>query len=283
MSLPFRERDPRPIGAIGLAVLLVLVLLAFNVQKLPFIGGGRTYHAAFSEAGGIAAGDPVRIAGVDVGKVDRRRPRERPRDGDVHGQGRHPAGRRHRGRGQAADPAGQEVPRDHAGRTGPPVEQPGDPAVADHPVVRRGRCVLGPDHHDAADRQQTAGAVARDAGHDVQGQPGRREVLARRAVPALRDDRVAGRPAAPAAVPGQRGQRHGGQPQRAGRLADPERRRAAAGAGCAAGRDPHALPQHLAVGPAAHRAGLGQPGPADSGARPAARRPHHAAVGGGHR
>ncbi len=68
-GLPFRERDPRPIGAIGLVLLAVLVLLAFNVQKLPFIGGGRTYHAAFAEAGGLKSGDPVRIAGVDVGKV----------------------------------------------------------------------------------------------------------------------------------------------------------------------------------------------------------------------
>jgi phospholipid/cholesterol/gamma-HCH transport system substrate-binding protein len=68
-GLPFRERDPRPIGAIGLIVLAILVLLAFNVQKLPFIGGGTTYSAAFSEAGGIASGDPVKIAGVDVGKV----------------------------------------------------------------------------------------------------------------------------------------------------------------------------------------------------------------------
>lgn len=68
-GVPFRERDPRPIGAIGLVVLLVLVLLAFNVQKLPLINTGRTYHAAFTEAGGIAVGDPVKIAGVDVGKV----------------------------------------------------------------------------------------------------------------------------------------------------------------------------------------------------------------------
>jgi phospholipid/cholesterol/gamma-HCH transport system substrate-binding protein len=69
MKVPFRERDPRPIGAIGLAVLAVLVLLAFNIQKLPFLGQGTTYHAAFAEAGGIASGDPVKIAGVDVGKV----------------------------------------------------------------------------------------------------------------------------------------------------------------------------------------------------------------------
>lgn len=69
MRLPIRERDPRPIGAIGLAIIAVLVLLAFNIQKLPFIGGGTTYHAAFAEAGGIRSGDPVRIAGVTVGKV----------------------------------------------------------------------------------------------------------------------------------------------------------------------------------------------------------------------
>ena len=71
-----------------------------------------------------------------------------------------------------------------------------------------------PDHDDPADRLRPAGAVARDAGHDVQGQPGRRQGLARRAVPAVRDDRLARRPAARAAVPGQRRQRHGGQPQR---------------------------------------------------------------------
>ena len=41
----------------------------FNVDKLPFIGGGTTYRAAFSEAGGLKPGDEVRIAGVKVGKV----------------------------------------------------------------------------------------------------------------------------------------------------------------------------------------------------------------------
>ena len=35
------------------------------------IGGGDTYTAAFSEAGGLKADDPVRIAGVRVGKVDK--------------------------------------------------------------------------------------------------------------------------------------------------------------------------------------------------------------------
>ena len=70
MSKPFRERNPVPIGAISIAVLILLLALAFNVNKLPLVGGGDTYHAAFAESGGLKPGDEVRIAGVRVGKVD---------------------------------------------------------------------------------------------------------------------------------------------------------------------------------------------------------------------
>jgi phospholipid/cholesterol/gamma-HCH transport system substrate-binding protein len=70
MSKPFRERNPVVVGAISLAVVLGLMLLAFNAEKLPIIGGGTTYYADFSEAGGLQANDEVRIAGVRVGKVD---------------------------------------------------------------------------------------------------------------------------------------------------------------------------------------------------------------------
>jgi phospholipid/cholesterol/gamma-HCH transport system substrate-binding protein len=66
---PFRERNPVPIGAAGLAVLGLLILLAFNVAAIPFLGGGPAYSAAFSEAGGLAEGDDVRVAGVKVGQV----------------------------------------------------------------------------------------------------------------------------------------------------------------------------------------------------------------------
>jgi phospholipid/cholesterol/gamma-HCH transport system substrate-binding protein len=66
---PFRERNPVPIGAIGLAVILAMLLLAFNADKIPFIGGGTTYHADFSDAAGLKTGDDVRVAGVKVGKV----------------------------------------------------------------------------------------------------------------------------------------------------------------------------------------------------------------------
>jgi phospholipid/cholesterol/gamma-HCH transport system substrate-binding protein len=66
---PFRERNPLPIGIIGIVAILAIVLLAFNANKLPFIGGGDTYHADFADAAGLKTGDDVRIAGVKVGKV----------------------------------------------------------------------------------------------------------------------------------------------------------------------------------------------------------------------
>src|SRR4029079_12377709 len=66
---PFSERNPLVIGAIGLAVLVGLMLAAFNVDDLPLIGGGTGYRAACRDASGLVAGNEVRIAGVKVGTV----------------------------------------------------------------------------------------------------------------------------------------------------------------------------------------------------------------------
>jgi phospholipid/cholesterol/gamma-HCH transport system substrate-binding protein len=66
---PFRERNPVIIGAISISVIVLLILGAFRAQDLPLIGGGDTYTAAFTESGGLKVDDPVRIAGVRVGKV----------------------------------------------------------------------------------------------------------------------------------------------------------------------------------------------------------------------
>jgi phospholipid/cholesterol/gamma-HCH transport system substrate-binding protein len=71
VSVPFRERNPVIVGAISLAVLAAMILAAFRAQDLPVIGGGDTYYASFSEAGGLKANDEVRIAGVRVGKVEK--------------------------------------------------------------------------------------------------------------------------------------------------------------------------------------------------------------------
>lgn len=70
MTTPFRERNPVPIGLIGIGLIVALVAMAFNVERLPIIGGGSVYSAAFSEAGGLKAGDEVRVAGVKVGTVE---------------------------------------------------------------------------------------------------------------------------------------------------------------------------------------------------------------------
>ena len=67
---PFRERNPVVVGAVSLVALAVLLVGALRADDLPIIGGGDTYQAMFSEAGGLAVDDEVRIAGVRVGKVD---------------------------------------------------------------------------------------------------------------------------------------------------------------------------------------------------------------------
>ena len=68
--IPFRERNPVLVGAVSLAILAALFLAAMNASRLPLIGGGDVYYAAFGEAGGLRVNDEVRIAGVRVGKVE---------------------------------------------------------------------------------------------------------------------------------------------------------------------------------------------------------------------
>lgn len=65
---PFREMDPVPIGVIFLVVMAVLLLLSFNLDKLPFTSG-TGYSAAFARADGLRKGDRVMVGGVAVGKV----------------------------------------------------------------------------------------------------------------------------------------------------------------------------------------------------------------------
>ncbi|HEY6739571.1 MAG TPA: MlaD family protein [Actinopolymorphaceae bacterium] len=64
------RRNPLVAGIVGLALVAGLIYAAFNAQDLPLIGGGTTYAAQFTEAGGLRVDDEVRVAGVKVGKVE---------------------------------------------------------------------------------------------------------------------------------------------------------------------------------------------------------------------
>jgi len=52
------ERDPARLGIAGVVVLL-LGLVALNVDSLPIIGAGTVYAAEFADAGGLRTDDEV--------------------------------------------------------------------------------------------------------------------------------------------------------------------------------------------------------------------------------
>lgn len=65
----FSERNPLIIGVFGIGVVLALMLVSMNYDKLPFFHTGKTYSAYFSEAGGLVPGDHVQVSGFRVGQV----------------------------------------------------------------------------------------------------------------------------------------------------------------------------------------------------------------------
>jgi phospholipid/cholesterol/gamma-HCH transport system substrate-binding protein len=65
----FSERSPIVIGGVGLAVVVGLMLLSLNYDKLPFFNDDKDYSAYFAEAGGLASGNHVQVSGLKVGKV----------------------------------------------------------------------------------------------------------------------------------------------------------------------------------------------------------------------
>ena len=66
---PFRERNPLPIGIIGVVVVIALLIVGADAGNLPFVNRGHTVYADFADAAGLQKGDNVRVAGVLVGKV----------------------------------------------------------------------------------------------------------------------------------------------------------------------------------------------------------------------
>ncbi|MET8353864.1 MCE family protein [Micromonospora sp. NPDC005206] len=65
---PFRERNPVIVGTLGLALIVAVLLGAFQLDRLADLTG-RGYQAAFHDASGLVTGNEVRVAGVRVGKV----------------------------------------------------------------------------------------------------------------------------------------------------------------------------------------------------------------------
>lgn len=66
----FSERNPVVVGAVGVAVTAVAVLAAVNYHKLPFVNSTDEHTAYFAEAGGLAPGTVVQVAGLKAGRVD---------------------------------------------------------------------------------------------------------------------------------------------------------------------------------------------------------------------
>lgn len=65
----FQQRNPVRIALVGIAVIALGMVAAWQSDDLPLIGGGTTFTAEFAEAAGIREGNEVRVAGVKVGKV----------------------------------------------------------------------------------------------------------------------------------------------------------------------------------------------------------------------
>ncbi|WP_161928112.1 MlaD family protein [Gordonia crocea] len=64
------RRSPLTVGALGIAMLLMVTVASFYLSDLPIVGAGPRYTAEFSEAAGLQPGNEVRVAGIKVGKVD---------------------------------------------------------------------------------------------------------------------------------------------------------------------------------------------------------------------
>ncbi len=69
MNKMFRERNPLPLGLVVVVWLVAGVLLVMDASSVMRLWG-RHYEAVLPEAAGLTAGDPVRVSGLHVGRVD---------------------------------------------------------------------------------------------------------------------------------------------------------------------------------------------------------------------
>ena len=65
----FRDRNPILIGLGSIAIIAVMVAIAFGIGLLHLLEDAYTVRGVFDDAAGIRGGDDVRVAGVKAGRV----------------------------------------------------------------------------------------------------------------------------------------------------------------------------------------------------------------------
>ena len=65
----FSERNPVVVGAIGVGLTAVAVLIALTWRQLPFINATKEYSAYFEQVGGLAPKAAVQVSGFKIGEV----------------------------------------------------------------------------------------------------------------------------------------------------------------------------------------------------------------------
>jgi phospholipid/cholesterol/gamma-HCH transport system substrate-binding protein len=65
-----RERNQVSVAIVGTILIAAVLLVAVNLDKLPFFNPRNSYSAHFPNAEGLRTGDDVRVEGITVGSVD---------------------------------------------------------------------------------------------------------------------------------------------------------------------------------------------------------------------
>lgn len=63
------ELNPSQVTVVGIAVIALALIVAFNLGQIQRLLGDPLYEAEFAHAGGLRAGDEVRVSGMPVGRV----------------------------------------------------------------------------------------------------------------------------------------------------------------------------------------------------------------------
>ncbi len=65
------KRSRAQIGVIGVVIVAMVVITALQLDRLPYLSPISRYTAFFDDAGGLATGDQVTVAGINTGTVEK--------------------------------------------------------------------------------------------------------------------------------------------------------------------------------------------------------------------